>query len=352
MVDSCPFSDKLLKADHSLQTIVKIFSSLQKEIPLCLLPKNLPEQKVQEIGAKLSSSSLENTALLFLTSGTTGEAKIVKLTKENLIYSAIHGHPDWQIGEGDRYLLNLPLHHIAGVMILLRAHLSGASITFNLSEATHLSLVTTQLIRLSESAIKNVKGILLGGGPIPFALCQKNLPIFVSYGMTEMASQITTHRCSPNDTKLTLGHPLPGRELMIDETGEILVKGKTLFSGYLGEEKNWNDWFPTKDLGIYSEEGLQITGRKDRMFISGGENIHPEEIEKALIKHPQIYAATVKGIADPEWGIKAIANYAADHPIAQEELKEFLSTLLPHYKIPKDFICSPISAGKGIASLV
>lgn len=356
MVEASTFNEPLLKVDSSLSTIVKIFSSLKKGRSLCLLPQEMPEGKVEEISKKLMSHPVEGPFLLLLTSGTSGEAKIAKLSRESLFYSASHNHIQWDLTSESRLPLTLPLNHIAGIMILLRAHLHESTVLLDdwrSLKPTHLSLVPTQLFRLPE--LSDVK-VLLGGAPISHSFCQRasarDVHLFPSYGMTEMCSQITTHSFSPLDTFLSLGHPLEGREIMVDETGEILVRGKTLFSGYLHEEVSPHQWFRTKDLGTYDEKGLQILGRKDRMFISGGENIHPEEIEKALLGHPAIEFASVKGTPDLEWGMKAIAQYKAKEPISSEELKEFLLTLLPSYKIPKEFIFSLTSSGKGMGSLV
>jgi len=352
-IETCSFKETILQVDDSVETIVKILSSLKKDLPLCLLPKTFPAQKKIEIEKRLLNFNLEKASLLFLTSGTTHEPKIVQLSKQALFFSALNGHDDFNLKSSDCYGLNLPFHHIAGVMVLLRAYVSNALLSYDTNLATHLSLVSTQLVRnLPKPGTK----VLLGGGPIPLALCQKasehGVELFTTYGMTQTASQVTVHHFSIDDRQLLLGHPLKGRELKIDASGEILVKGKTLFCGYLGEKREQEDWFYTKDIGRYTEKGLEVLGRKDRMFISGGENIYPEEIEKAFLEHPSIFAALVKGIEDQELGRKCIAYYAAQDELCPHSLKEFLRQRLPSYKIPKELIFSITSSGKGMVSLV
>src|SRR5438270_215571 len=113
-----------------------------------------------------------------------------------------------------------------------------------------------------------------------------------------MASQVATSaQPIPYQNQIYLDAPLPFREMKIEANGEIFVKGKTLFKGYWNKDQTLslpleNSWFPTKDVGVFdSKRGLAILGRKDHLFISGGENIYPEEIEEALENLPEIKKA-------------------------------------------------------------
>lgn len=343
----------LLRAEKDLKTIIAILSCWRNHIPICPINPTLPEREEKRILEDLHRHAPLSSDTYLLTSGTTSRPKIAMLGLEQHICSALSSHPLWKTAVGDRYLLSLPLFHIAGIMILIRSLLTGATIVICdekeilVNQITHLSLVTTQLIRLLSlndlSAFAFLKGILLGGGKIPLSLCKKankmGFPLFPTYGMTEMNSQIATHYFSSRDDEIYYGPPLKGREVMINELGEILVKGTTLFNGYLGKPIDRNDWLETGDIGTFSlKKGLQIQGRKDRMFISGGENIHPEIIEKALASHPQVLQCNVRGIPDPIWGMKTIAEYASEGPIAIAELKEYLTPFLSNYQMPKEFI--------------
>ncbi len=166
--------------------------------------------------------------------------------------------------------------------------------------------------------MQKLKAILLGGGAIPERLIEQcialKLPIHVSYGSTEMSSQITTTAVDEAPEKLfTAGKLLPYRELKIATNGEILVRGETLFAGYVQGERlrlplGENGWFGTGDIGELTEDGyLIVQGRKDHMFISGGENIHPEEIERELLKYPGIEEAVVVPVPDVEFGSRPVA---------------------------------------------
>ena len=141
------------------------------------------------------------------------------------------------------------------------------------------------------------------------------------------------------------GSLLPYRELKLALDGEVLVRGKTLFKGFLGEKKQIKNrsllkgnWYATKDIATFSEKtGLTIIGRKDRLFISGGENIYPEEIEQALLHFPEVLEARVEARPDKIFGFRPHAFIKGRKAFKQEALKEFLATILPAYKIPVQF---------------
>ena len=154
-------------------------------------------------------------------------------------------------------------------------------------EVTHLSVVTTQLRRLMAGdgfPSQCLKAVLLGGSGFDETMVvearKRGVPVHTTYGLTEMASQVTTS--SKDDPPHTSGRVLSGRELKINASGEILVRGETLCSGYYrdGQVHSAVDdqgWFHTRDLGdLDGDQCLTVKGRIDNMFISGGENIHPE----------------------------------------------------------------------------
>ncbi len=309
---------------------------LNPNLPSTTATLDIEQIKLTAGKQKTRIFSLNTMATHLTTSGSTGKPKIACHSLGNHIYSAYGSNEKMPIHLGDRYLLSLPCFHIAGIAILFRTFLAGGCVVMGSEidhSITHLSLVPTQLYRYlnTEPFDHNLKHILLGGAHIDEKLfnagIERGLPLHPTYGMTEMSSQITTSF----DKTYSMGHLLPHRELKIEKS-EILVRGKTLFQGYLNEPKT-SGWFRTGDLGTYCQKkGLTVHGRKDRMFISGGENIQPEEIEKILMNHPKIDIAYVKPIEDAEFGKRPVAHISPYIPL--EELLPYLKNHLPRYKIP------------------
>jgi O-succinylbenzoic acid--CoA ligase len=171
------------------------------------------------------------------------------------------------------------------------------------------------------------------------------LNIYLSYGLTEMSSQVATGQVTQiNQACVKI---LPYRQVSIASEGEILVKGEVLFKGYVTGSKLHlpvsDTWFPTGDIGRLDKEGcLTVTGRRDSMFISGGENIHPEEIEKALLSIKGIMEAVVVPKEDKEFGQRPIAFIKfAEGPLPEDHLIRCLQAVLPRFKVPIAFLPWP-----------
>ncbi|ABV89284.1 o-succinylbenzoate--CoA ligase [Shewanella pealeana] len=318
-----------------------------------------------------------------LTSGSSGTPKAAAHSLANHIASAKGSRELIKLAAEDSWLLSLPLFHIGGLAILNRCALAGACVVFEdkrLSLAqqlvrdkiSHLSLVSAQLQQLlansdSENAnndcLNQVKAMLLGGGAISgdllAELAKRDIKAYTSYGMTEMGSQITTGIARTDGSS---GKLLSGRELKIID-GEIWLKGECLFLGYLSEDGlnlplNKDGWFYTKDLGHFdANANLCIDGRADNMFISGGENIQPEEIEAALKLHPLISDAIVFPVADAKFGNLPAAilklnesklnNSSANQPL-EAELTEFLADKIARFKRPRQYYPWPEVSSAGI----
>ena len=272
--------------------------------------------------------------------------------------------------KGDRWLLNLPLYHVGGLAILFRCFLSGATVVLpdemnpysvqdlSKSAISHISLVPTQLFRILGETVQTsvspfaLKCALIGGAPLSVQLLRRALelgwPIASTYGLTEMSSQVTTTK--PGNFAFHSGTLLKHRELKVDSSGEILVKGPTLFSGYWNSGHHLdlpldpNGWFRTGDLGsLQKDGGLDIRGRLDHLFISGGENIQPEEIENALSHVLGVRQSVVVPVSDPEYGARPVAFVRCsewlDHSAAL--WSEQLAQTLPRFKIPIRYLNWP-----------
>ena len=334
---------------------------------------------------------LEQEVTVIATSGSSGEAKAAVHTWGNHFYSAKGSQETIPLVSSDRWLLSLPLCHISGIAITVRCLLSGAALVvatdadlitaIERGKVTHVSLVSTQLQRLlaeekNHATLRSLKCILLGGSAIPRTLIEQSvslgLNIYLSYGLTEMSSQVATGKV------VTANQPcvkvLPYRQICINPIpmsfprtresieGEILVKGEVLFKGYVtgtkihlptvsmsfpnasvGNPNKNNLWFATGDIGHLDKDGcLSVTGRRDNMFISGGENIHPEEIEKALLSIKGIVEAIVVPKEDKEFGQRPIAfiKFSGD-PLTEDHIIQCLQAQLPRFKIPTAFFPWP-----------
>ena len=261
---------------------------------------------------------LGRTAAHLLTSGSTGVPKVAQLTLGNLVYNAEGSNQILPLREDDVWGLTLPLFHVGGIGILLRSYLANSTVSLDTRPATRLSLVPTQLYRLLKAPPPRLKTVLLGGAPLPSL--ETPWHVVPTYGMTEMSSQIVTN------------HQVhPYAELKIEQDQEIWVKGKTLFQGYVNHPPV-QDWFPTGDLGRWKNGIFEILGRKDNMFISGGENIQPEEIEEVIQRVCGLLEAVVVPLNDAEFGQRP-GVFLSD-PTLLSKLQDQLQDHLPKYKIP------------------
>lgn len=319
--------------------------------------------------------TLDQHATVFFTSGSTGVPKGVLHTIGNHLYSARGVTVHLELHPGDRWLLVLPLYHVGGMGVVVRCLLIGAEIVIPERRApldralvryapTHASLVHTQLWRLlreTESPPpRTLRAVLLGGSAIPEEVLQEGAargwPLHTSYGLTEMASTVTA---TPPGASLELlrtsGRVLPYRELTIGPDGSILVRGPVRFVGYLenGRLRRPFDeagWFDTGDLGWLDEAGyLHVEGRRDNRFISGGENIQPEAIERALLRLPGVAEAVVVPVPDPEFGERPAAFVRTEEKRWEpDRWRAELRRALPGFMVPVAFWPWPALPDGGI----
>jgi len=313
--------------------------------------------------------NLNAHASIIFTSASSGSPKAVLHTIANHYYSALGAGRNISFSKGDRWLMSLPIYHISGFSLLMRALLNQGTIVFpdprdSLKESvlncrlTHLSVVPAQLSQLLNDfacvdALRKLKAILVGGSSIPSALIEESiaqeLAVYTTYGSTEMASQITTAK--PKDLKKfknSCGRILDFRKLKISPDGEIIVKGRTLFQGYVtGDELELkldeHGYFHTGDIGYMDNGNLFVTGRKDLMFISGGENIFPEEIETAIENIEYVEQAIVVPVDSKTFGQSPVAfvKMQAAKPLDADFIKSRLRKNLEGFKIPITFFAWP-----------
>ncbi|PJG85837.1 o-succinylbenzoate--CoA ligase [Conservatibacter flavescens] len=320
-------------------------------------------------GEGKTCSPLFHSLTLTLTSGSSGNPKAVVHNIKAHLDNAQGVCRLMAFNEQDTWLLSLPLFHVSGQGILWRwlsCHgilmLPGEDFYGSVLEATHVSLVPTQLqrmfayIEMQQCLSWRTQHILLGGTHIPIALTQKlsqlNIQSYSGYGMTEMASTVCAKK---SDEHVGVGQPLLGRELrLVDE--EIWLKGAGLGLGYWQNGAvvpftNSEGWLQTRDKGIWVNGELVIIGRLDNQFISGGENIQPEEIEALLQQYPTVKQAFVLPVDDVEFGQRPVAmvQFSGDFSTAQvTELRSWIAEKIEKFKQPIAYYPLPIQAQHGI----
>ncbi len=307
---------------------------------------------------------VEQDATILFTSGSTGGPKAVLHTLGAHFANAQGASSVIPFQADDRWLISLPLYRISGIAVLFRALIGYGTIIFSDTDIasaiirhkpSHISLVPTQFLRLLDILLPEdftcFKAILIGGAPIPDILIKKaielGLPVFLTYGMTETASQIATARL-PEAAGMG-AKILPSFEVIIINN-EICVRGPVLLKGYVDGDKlitpfDNEGWFHTGDLGE-ADGFLKVSGRRDRMFVSGGENIVPEIIEKALLSFDGVLYAKVEPKDDPVFGKAVVAIIALREKFQfdQEGMKWHLKKILMPFQIPKQFFiieCPP-----------
>jgi o-succinylbenzoate---CoA ligase len=307
-------------------------------------------------------------AAVVATSGTAGAPKVVELGADAIRWSALATSAALEAGPGDCWLCCVPVHGVAGLAVLARAWHTGlpvevydgfdpAAVGAAAGRATLVSVVPAMLRRLlaAGDAASRFRRVLLGGGPVPADLAKeakdRGVGLVRTYGLTE------TFGGMAHD-----GHPLDGAEVRIggvqagrgssvpDPEGEILVRGPMLFRRYRGEPGRTaaalrGGWLHTGDLGRIHHDGrLVVLGRVDDLVISGGVNVHPDEVEAVLADHPGVAEVAVAGRSDPEWGQRVAAFVVArdpGRPPTLEELRGFARERLAAAKAPRELIIVP-----------
>jgi O-succinylbenzoic acid--CoA ligase len=310
---------------------------------------------------------------VLLTSGTSGTPKPVPLTRGNLETSAEAVRDRLRLDPADRWLWVLSPAHVGGLALVHRAAVVGSAVVvppafdpkgvLALAEAgafTHASLVPVHLQRLLAAsgeapAPRGIRCVLLGGAATPEPLLTDALarrwPVALTYGMTEATSQIAT---SPPDAVRrkpgAVGRPLPGVDVRLDASGEILVQGPTVAllspsskhpQGAGGVDAQ--GVLHTGDLGRFDADGdLWIVGRKSHRIISGGVTVEPAEVERVLAEAPGVGEVTVVGVPDPAWGERIVAYVVATpdahRPPTRDELLAWSRPRLAPPKRPREVI--------------
>ncbi len=323
----------------------------------------------------------EEVALVLHTSGTTSRPKIVPIRQGQICASAASIASCLQLDRNDTALGVMPLFHIHGLVASLLSVLHSGGRVIYLSRfepttfeeglvearATWFTAVPTML----QAILKHCRDLDVGrlalrfirssSAPLPATLFKElerrfGVPVIEAYGMTEAAHQIASNPLPPRDRKIgsvgiTAGLEVTtlsadGKSLAKGETGEIAIRGPTLFTGYENNPKANDDafvdeWFRTGDLGCVDEEGyIRIEGRLKEIINRGGEKIAPREVEDVLLEHPDIDQAAAFPVAHGTLGedIAATVVLREGSNLSEEEIREHLAGVLAEFKVPQRII--------------
>ncbi|MFO0593280.1 MAG: long-chain fatty acid--CoA ligase [Polyangiaceae bacterium] len=336
--------------------------------------------------------------VLCFTGGTTGRPKGAVLTHRAITANAINTVISWGLTARDTAILDAPLFHTGGLNVFTAplVYVGGTSVLcrgfdearfFDLVESERATLyfaVPTVFLRIAEHArfhaadLSRLRLVISGGAPCPLPLFERywarGLPFRSGYGLTEAGPNnfgisADEARKKPGSVGAPLMHVTTliaradGTECAPEEVGELLLRGPHLCAGYDRNpeataaafhpracDPSGPVWLHTGDLARRDADGAHyIVGRSKDMFISGGENVYPAEIESVLHGHPRIAEAAVIGAPDAKWGEIGVAFVVArpvtgssenegDLDLSEEALRAFVRASLAGYKVPKRFV--------------
>jgi 2-succinyl-6-hydroxy-2,4-cyclohexadiene-1-carboxylate synthase len=336
-----------LLAGSFAQTDLLIISSKEPEAAVAGYQKNIPFTNViTDHDLKSSANStlplevdMNRPAFFILSSGSSGPSKAIGLSLNNVYHSAKSIINFFEMESTDTTFLNLPHHHIGGLMILWRAFFSHSSVTKNEEdEYQFISLVPLQLQRFlqipeKKKKLVNCRGVLIGGAPLDNGLkdlaINANISIYETYGMSETSSLVMLN-----------GLPLEGQTVKLDSENNFLIKGPTLSPNAPVDSEGF---FHTKDMGAVDANGFfSFKQRRDILYKSAGELIDPLLIEDKVKLLPWITMAVVVPIAHPEWTwASALVYQTNDSTKSFENIKTHLRNELHPHLIPKYFYEAP-----------
>ncbi|HEY5952442.1 MAG TPA: AMP-binding protein [Kofleriaceae bacterium] len=336
----------IIVATHSQDTVDAIHAAFRERRLIALLhaKTTAEEQARQRAMIDAATFKLDDAVVLF-TSGSTGPSRGVVLSRQALIANAAASAArlGWQ--DDDRWLACLPLAHAGGLAIVIRCLLADKPIVLGDVSAidgdvTLASLVPAQLAQLLEDPAwrpsPKLRAVLLGGAAAPPALIEaaiaRGVPVLQTYGLTETFGQVATAR-APGERP----RPLPG----VDISGgtrlapaPIRIRGPMLATRYLDGTPIAPE-LGTADLGFVEDGQLYVLGRADDVIISGGENVHPTQVEAVLTATDGVRAAAAFGVSDPRWGQVVAAVIAVTPEFDRGRALDYWHSHLPAHARPR-----------------
>jgi len=316
---------------------------------------------------------------IYYTGGTTGLPKGAVITHGNVTWNSVNTIVSWGINAHHKAAIQLPFFHIGGphIFMMPMVHAGGTTIlcsgfdpdeTFDLVEhsgITHYVAVPTMFQMLQEhprwedADFSKLELVISGGAPCPLPVMEKfwdrGVDFKMGYGLTEASGNNFWLPPELVREKIgSVGYPIfhidmkvihdDGTECDTNEEGELLIRGPHITAGYWKNpeataETIRNGWLHTGDVAKCDQDGcFSILGRSKEMFISGGENVYPAEIESVLSAHPLVQEAAVVGIPHKTWGEVGRAFVVVADGYDEDDLRAFLAERLARYKLPRSIV--------------
>ncbi|MES2979021.1 MAG: acyl--CoA ligase [Pseudomonadota bacterium] len=325
----------------------------------------------------------DDVALILHTSGTTSRPKIVPLTHRNVCASARNISQTLALTQQDRELHVMPLFHIHGLIAGVLAPMAVGSQIFVTPGFNALKFFGwmkecrptwyTAVPTMHQTILSRAQGNLetIAANPLRFlrsssssmptqviAELEKvfNAPLIESYGMTEAAHQMSSNplppaKRIPGSVGVAAGPEvaimdLDGKLLSPGEIGEIVIRGENVTKGYennpkANAENFTNGWFRTGDQGVLTEDGyLSLTGRLKEIINRGGEKISPREVDEVIMDHPAVMQVVTFAMPHAKLGeeVAAAVVLRENQTLTERELRDFASTKLAEFKVPKKIL--------------
>jgi len=328
---------------------------------------------------------MDDLFILQYTSGTTGFPKGAMHTHSTLLWNSFHQVGDFEVTPQERYLcvpglcwvaglhdFTLPALWMGGTVVLMPSggldvgHLLGLIEKEKVTKVLMVPTILKQVVdfpELSKYGLDSLELVATGAEPVPVTVIERfnrllpQTTLIQGYGLSEGPSIATFLSKEYATTKIgSAGKPVTNCELLIVDNsmkrvppgvkGEIVIRSPATMIGYWNQPEATKEifdggWLHTGDLAEYDDEGfIYITGRKKDMYISGGLNVYPAEIENVILKDPGISETAVIGIEDQRWGEIGIAIIVPKEgkEVEVRDIEEMCSQELAAYKIPKEFI--------------
>ncbi|MFA0889794.1 MAG: AMP-binding protein [Synergistales bacterium] len=360
---------------ESMQPLLEILET--EGIPAAVVG---PEGELPPLSMRPVTREPEDLAVIFATSGTTGDPKAVPLTHSNLLDNATNVHENIEGFETGRVLMNvLPNFHAFGYTIcgllsllfglpqvILPSFIPLKSF-FEALRATRTEIliaVPTMLpfilgsVAKGEECPDSLKYILTGGGRLDPTLDTRvrdtlGVVVFEGYGLTETSPDVAANRSFASKKLGTVGPALPSFEIQVrDDSGNVLgpnregllwVRGPSVFSGYfrspeMTAERIVSGWFNTDDIVRVDEEGyIEILDRASDLIIVGGFNVYPQEVETILNQVPGVVMSAVIGIPNAVSGEvpKAFVILKEGSDVTAQSIVAYCKEHMAHYKVPR-----------------